>query len=86
MQKYQPKKLTDRHRAILRSLFVGNSYDTVSTLYDVSVSQIARVRHSVLGKEYLKTLNRAADAKMIEMATAMPIIDSLLALKKKRVI
>ena len=59
-RKYQPKRLTARHEAILRSMFTGSRIQDVAKRFEISKSQVGRIANSELGRAFLAELNRQA--------------------------
>ena len=59
-RKYQPKRLTARHEAILRAIHTGAKNQDVARRYEMSVSQVGRIVNSDLGRKYLRELRDQA--------------------------
>lgn len=72
------KKLTDRQRAILRRLILGERPRDIAKALDTPYPYIYQVMHLPKAQEYLKAMNEAIDKKTIELAASFPILDDLL--------
>ena len=76
-RKYQPRRLSERHYAILRGLFAGMPQREVARHHGLSVSQVGRIVNSELGREYLERLHSATIDLLAQAKAAMLMADQL---------
>lgn len=76
-RKYQPKRLSERHYAVLRGLFAGMTQREVARHHGLSVSQVGRIVNSVLGRDYLDRLHSKTIEVLAQAKSAMLMADQL---------
>lgn len=80
-RKYQPKRLTARHEAILRAIHTGAKKGDVAKRYGISVSQVGRVANSKLGRAYLRELHDRATQLVVDTWASLFVFD-MISMKK----
>ncbi len=80
-RKYQPKRLTERHEAILRAIHTGSKKGDVAKRYGISVSQLGRISNSELGRAYLRELHDRATQLVVDIWAALMVHD-MVSMKK----
>lgn len=80
-RKYQPKRLTARHEAILRAVHTGAKKQDVAKRFGISVSQVSRITNSDLGRAYLREMRERATQLTVEAWASLMVYDMVAAKK-----
>lgn len=74
MRNKELKKLTDRHKEILRRLALGARAKDVAKSMGVSTRHISHIRNSELGREYADALQKRMDDFAVRTGAAVPFL------------